>query len=473
MRGRPSAAACITAGVVAVLIAAPLAFGAVTPGVLASIELAVFVLGAAALVVPKTARAVLDPRLSTPLDVPLVMLLGLGLMQLIPLPPAVVGVLSPGKLAWLADLGLETDRWLPLSMYPYATWLAVLRIGAAAVLFWLVTRLFTTTGRVRAMLVALTTLGLFEAAYGLGGYVFDPARILGMQRGAPFDAVTGTFINPNHFAGLIELLLPASVAFYLGFVGPGGSTAADRWARHTVALGAASVMAVALVCSRSQTALAISAAALLMTCVAAMPGRRGAAATIVIAASAAVLLVGDSAAALLAGAAAGRLDRLAYWHDGVAMAIGFPITGTGLGTWEAVFPIFKTFPAQTTIAHAHNDYLEILAEGGVPGLALFLVILCRLGATLVRGAVAATSRERTIIVALGTGLALLAVHGLADFNFQIPSNLYLFFAVAGLAIVVARDPSVIPRTPTEGSAHRSASGRATTVLGRRRSTRVH
>ena len=58
--------------------------------------------------------------------------------------------------------------------------------------------------------------------------------------------------------------------------------------------------------------------------------------------------------------------------------VDHPWTGTGLGTLQVVFPPYETFYDGRVVNHAHNDYLEALAETGVAGglcCALFLGML--------------------------------------------------------------------------------------------------
>src|SRR5207253_9098747 len=51
-----------------------------------------------------------------------------------------------------------------------------------------------------------------------------------------------------------------------------------------------------------------------------------------------------------------------------------PWTGFGLGTFATVYPEFATFDIGLTVDHAHNEWAEWTAEGGVPLLALMLAI---------------------------------------------------------------------------------------------------
>ena len=118
------------------------------------------------------------------------------------------------------------------------------------------------------------------------------------------------------------------------------------------------------------------------------------------------------------------------WH----IFLDHPLAGTGLGTLRSVFSKYDTLYDDKIVDHAHNDYLEVLAETGILGglcCAWFLTLL------LVRGLHRLLKQENTAAVALQTGglvgcLGML-VHSLVDFNLHIPSNALLFLFLAFLA----------------------------------------
>ncbi|MEJ2009479.1 MAG: O-antigen ligase family protein [Acidobacteriota bacterium] len=110
--------------------------------------------------------------------------------------------------------------------------------------------------------------------------------------------------------------------------------------------------------------------------------------------------------------------------------------GTGLGSFETVFPQYQTFPAKVVWTHAHNDYAEALAETGAVGgilIVLALVLFFRrafkdLPERLHDGA-------GWIRLGAALGCCGLLVHSFADFNLHIPANAAWFAVLAGLAIV--------------------------------------
>jgi O-antigen ligase len=127
-----------------------------------------------------------------------------------------------------------------------------------------------------------------------------------------------------------------------------------------------------------------------------------------------------------------------------------PWAGTGLGSFQAVFPAYETLYDGKIVNHAHNDYLEGLAETGVAGGlccvwflgVLFFDSLRRLSQS--NGAFISTIQLSGLVACLG-----FLTHALFDFNLHIPANALLFFLLANLATSEIR-PST-PPTPKPGN----------------------
>jgi O-antigen ligase len=131
--------------------------------------------------------------------------------------------------------------------------------------------------------------------------------------------------------------------------------------------------------------------------------------------------------------------RLVIYRDSLHMFAHRPLLGWGLGTFADIFPVFQTFDTDQLANHAHNDYLEVLAETGIVGFTvavwlLFVVFRCaarklRDWSSDVNGAVS---------LAALVGISGVLVHGLVDSNLQIPANAMLFFAFCSIAAMDTR-----------------------------------
>ena len=127
--------------------------------------------------------------------------------------------------------------------------------------------------------------------------------------------------------------------------------------------------------------------------------------------------------------------RWTMFKGTAAIFLAHPLTGTGLGTMVVVFPRYETDYDGKVVNHAHNDYIETLADLGLPGGLLGLLFLW----TLYRKGMQSLESEQSHFsfafhaAALAACLGLL-LHNVVDFNFQIPSNALIFLIQAGLAV---------------------------------------
>src|SRR6185437_2474168 len=118
------------------------------------------------------------------------------------------------------------------------------------------------------------------------------------------------------------------------------------------------------------------------------------------------------------------------WH----VFLDHPLIGCGLGTLVAVYPRYEPHYDGKIVDHAHNDYVETLAETGIAGgiclLAFFLLWLRETRMRLVREQ---TSFSKAIHVAGVTSCAGMAVHSFVDFNLHIPANGLVFLVMIALS----------------------------------------
>jgi len=141
-------------------------------------------------------------------------------------------------------------------------------------------------------------------------------------------------------------------------------------------------------------------------------------------------------------------------HGAWRIFVDHPVLGTGLGTLQQVYPPYETLYDGKIVNHAHNDYLEALAETGVVG---GLCCAWLVGVLFVGGLSSLQfgdpSFANTLRLCGFTACWGLLVHSLVDFNLHIPSNLLLFLLMSLLATAEIR--RVTPET-SHGLRRRSA-----------------
>jgi O-antigen ligase len=129
-----------------------------------------------------------------------------------------------------------------------------------------------------------------------------------------------------------------------------------------------------------------------------------------------------------------KARRVEMTRDSWRIFLDHPVLGTGFGTLQQVFPRYETLYDGLVVNHAHDDYVELLADAGIAGGLLgawFLALL------LWQGAKSLKASRSTLDLALHIGALTacvgLLVHSFSDFNFHIPANALIFMLLAALA----------------------------------------
>jgi len=124
-----------------------------------------------------------------------------------------------------------------------------------------------------------------------------------------------------------------------------------------------------------------------------------------------------------------KRSRLDLWADMMPMARRFPVFGVGFNAFATAYPSYQTVWRTEWIGEAHNDYLQVLFDLGLLGVALVLPLLV----ILFRRALADAARSPLALGLLGSLLGL-AAHALVDFNWQIPANAATYVSLAAVAM---------------------------------------
>ena len=307
--------------------------------------------------------------------------------------------------------------------------------------------------RLLALAVTLSMFGFAESVYGLWQWASGTPMVLWQEKTAFIDSATGTLINRNHFAQLVYIGFAATLALLL-LPRPTGRDVASRERAMAirVALGlAATTQLAAILASRSRAGFGCAVIVLLAGGIV-FVRRRGrlhllesllALAVLVPLAIVTIPPVLERMAAVSQEwtSAAGRGE---VFRTSSRIIAEHPVFGTGAGTFSLIWGGYRPPAIQGAYNYAHNDYLQVLIETGIPGLALALLPLLLFAAgTWKRGRW--TVFEDPLGLPLLGALAAVALHEIVDFGLQIPSNLMLVAVLAG-----ALAPSPLIRTPRRG-----------------------
>ncbi len=117
------------------------------------------------------------------------------------------------------------------------------------------------------------------------------------------------------------------------------------------------------------------------------------------------------------------LERLAHWQAGLAMADAHPWLGVGFGAYEAAYPDYRLMNWPFPLGHAHNYYINLLAETGIVGASGYIVAWIAIVWLTVRLLVRLEGTRRGLALGLLGAWTYLAVHSLFDKLYV--NNLYL------------------------------------------------
>jgi O-antigen ligase len=384
-----------------------------------------------------------------------------ALCAVAPLPARGPAAPWAGLLLGLAFAGLAAAQLLPVS--PHKVWallaaaggptavgvsrdLPTLAIGAPllAMVGFVAGGLY---GRDRAGAnVVLTAIAFSGAAYALYGLYQDGAWRLVTGLGQA--SLHTPFVNRNHAATYYGSC--AAVAFALLLVRLHRALDSGAAVEHALRelSPKAALAATCFVICLAATFLTQSRAGVMCTLVAlfaqtAVWLSRRASGPARLGLSLGLALLGALLVAELAGGrvalrlgAEGLVDpmRAEAFRATLAIIRDNPWVGTGLGTFIDVFPAYRG-PALNTLEvwdHAHNSWLELAAEMGLPFAAAVAAYGAWLLLALVRRMLSRRAAfEAAPAAALGV-LLLGGLHAMVDFSLQIPAVLMLFMAVAGL-----------------------------------------
>jgi O-antigen ligase len=368
--------------------------------------------------------------------------------SLVPLPMPALAVLSPRahqlRVEALSLVGGEPGP-APWSTTPFLTFQDLLLWIACVLLFLVAHHAVSSTRAARRLALSLLLLGVLSGAYGLAQWLLELSG--GAREG--LQAATGSFGNRNHFAFFQEMLFLAGLGFFQMRWHDSRRTA-DRVAAQEekaksslLGLGVA-VIGVSILFSLSRAGIAFTVAGgalfLLLT-----RARRIVLALGTVLTAAALWIGIDpvlSRFGLVPDDLVQESGRVTVWRDGLEALSDYWLTGAGLSSFQYVYPNYRSFGGRRFYSWAHNDYLQLGIELGLPGLLLtiaFVVWAVRRARRTRSELVASASPLATLHAGYCAAAVAVALHSFVDFGLHLPANAGLFAIV--LAVVTGMTAS--------------------------------
>ena len=434
-------------GLIGAVCVAVLAFGGTVPSFFAVTQVIVLLLGVPFVLSGQFSRAI---SARFPLASPL-LLVALVLLQVSPLPVSLAPLFGRGH-----DNLLGESHFV-VSMARYQTVSHFLLLITYLTAFFLTLVLCRDRNAKRRLVFALVSLGVFEALYGLIQYLTGWQQIFTYVKKYYLEEATGTYINRNHFAGFLEMVLPFAVVLALRWAEllfkniSGGAATLRKIVSRTELLSLAFwlflaiLLLAALALSRSRMGIVSALVSLVVTLALAGTSSLRARARGTVAA---LLFLGFVGLIVWIGSdpVMSRFDtlgqeynlsgqnRISIWRDTLGLIRHHPFLGTGLGSFSVVYPSVQTAFLTLLVEHAHCDYLEVASELGLPGgILVFGSIFWVLAQAARQHRKAEECFDKAISLGSIGSIVAILVHSLADFNLYIPANALVFTIILALA----------------------------------------
>ncbi|KJR97826.1 MAG: hypothetical protein VR65_22680 [Desulfobulbaceae bacterium BRH_c16a] len=438
---------------IATLIFAPLAFGTVEEWSMATVQLliALTVFFFCLFLLPSSGRLHKIPGL-----IPLVLLIGFMALQIVPLPVFLVKILSPSSYqAYQPVYEMSAGNpWLPLSVYQKATILECIRIAGYGFFYILTIQLLSNGERLKQTVLICSWLAIGIAVLAILQKYSSP-DLLYWIRSFPANAKPmGPWVYRSQYCGYIGMLAPLVLALAL-YYRPVLSS--DESLRQRIVsffslaggnlyivlgFGLLIMVTSAFISLSRGGIIAVTVSLLFFFSVLAWKSTR----------YSNLLFIGVFGCLILSvtwfgwdpilkrfeditRSGAVDIGRFPVWLDSLQVIKDFWLTGSGFGTFIAIFPLYRTFPGSAVFDHAHNDYLELLTDGGIIGFALaawFVWAVIRAGWKMI-----GQRRDRYArLISIGAlaGIIAMLIHSVSDFNMHNGADGLYFFFLCGLLV---------------------------------------
>ncbi|MEW5807005.1 MAG: O-antigen ligase family protein [Acidobacteriota bacterium] len=451
----------------------------------------------------------------TGLEIPALIFVVFILLQLIPLPPSLLKVVSPHsyQLNKMTLPGYDTpegvdynkmDEWLlkqekdlpeelreiilkegaerrhpafnikgsnfrTLSVYSYLTREHLILLLAYLSIFFIIIDHYRTREKVYRLLLIIIVSGLLIASFGIIQKLTWNGKIYWLRSAGEGVSPFGPFVNRDHFAGYMELIVPLAFGLFFTLISRKIETeegkvkwkidmGRDGWniteveefsIQKAFTLGFLLAITIASIfMSLSRGGLVATSITFILFAALLFIGKRKSMMEIITMAS----VLGVSFIVLITiglTPVKERIEtltgfsiesaffkgRMAVWKHTLELIRDFPLFGSGLGTFRQAFLSYYPSGSASVWNQTHNDYLQLLSEVGIVGFLIFLVGLFLFFIKYYRKAVFERSNaDRYINLGLAMAIFSMGLHSFVDFNLQIPSNGFLFVVLMALLI---------------------------------------
>ncbi len=375
--------------------------------------------------------------------------------QVVPLPLFLLRILSPTAAYNLTQLHEQVPRFHPISMVPAETVIFAAKFLVFALFFWIMINVRFDKADIISILKTLTLSSVAQVIFALLKYLQgNRLFFLFFHEVKPDDPLvrflTGTLGNPNHFAFYLEMILPLVLSLFflkMQFFEVGKNlrekfvSAMDENKSIIAYFAFPILLGTGIVLTGSRAGIMTMIFSFIIFALFSIYLKHSKS----LLKKLKYFFIGIAAITLFLGVqntvnkfmstsfeSSGRFLR---WPATLTMARDFPIFGSGFGTYRYAYFLYDRDPAGSWSTHAHNDYLEILAEGGAVGSILFLLLISITIYSIFRmWTLRRHPQVKMIGIGIITSLSTAVIHSFFDFSLHIPANVLTFVLVLVLGI---------------------------------------
>jgi len=382
-------------------------------------------------------------------------LLGLWLvylfLQTVPIPFELLRLISSKSYEAYSVAGDRSTGAISLDIS--STQFALLRYATYVAIFGLTWALVNSKNRLLALVTTVFVAGVLESILGIGLWSAGKSLVPHSLSQGQWSRTTGTFVNRNHYACHLALAFCAGIGLLImkrgirvrtsGVYLFAGSLLDNVFNGRVLIIAGLVVVFCALLLSGSAGAFLalIAALGVVFTLNSNYLGRSlrltGVAGFVIVIAGLAILFTGGGE--LWSRALQGDIGlntRIEQWLVTWNLIEQFPLFGVGAGNYAVVFPGYhdESLP-RLHYDHVHNDFLELLANQGMVGFVLLACAILFVGSKLISRYRKSNNHLKTgAIFASLSGMFVMLIHGLVEFNFHIPANAAYFFVLMGIGM---------------------------------------
>lgn len=376
----------------------------------------------------------------SPLQLPILGLIIIGLIQLLP-----VGSTPPGNLSIPAVNSL--------SVAPYSTRIAIIQLCVYLVFFALAYVVINCEKRVRKLVYTVIVFGAIIGFFGILQRLGSPDDLIYGLRPAFQAKPFASFVNQHHFAAFMEMTIAFPLALLFG--------QATKKDKRALLIIAAVVMGMAILFTSSRAGLLSLLGVVGFIVIANLISKRsdsgnpsdadkagnlrrkfallcGGMAIIIVIFGIVIYLTDDSTIDRVLTMQTQNQEfgsgRSHFWTVAWQIFKDYPLIGSGLDSFGIAFPAYDTWNGQFRLEYAHNDYLQILSDAGILGFLCVVSFVYLLFKRSFRVIAESESRFlRNVAIGALAGCFGILIHSFFDFPLRTPSNSYFFLLFAVLA----------------------------------------